>query len=49
MDIVETGFLESQKHKRMVLFCYTDDIFFILIHGEELQQFPKEHNKTHPN
>ena len=48
MDKVEAGFLESQKHEPMVLFCYIDGIFFISIHGgEELQEFPKEHNKTH--
>ena len=50
MDNVETGFLESQKHKLMVWFCYIDETFFIWTHGEkELEQFLKEPNKTHPN
>ena len=50
MNKVETGFLESQNHKPMVLFRYNDDIFFISIHGEKkLQQFPEGLNKTHPN
>ena len=35
MDNVETGFLESQKHKLMVWFCYIDETFFIWTHGEE--------------
>ena len=42
MDKVETGFVESQKHKLMIWFLYIDDIFFILTRGEkELQQFLK--------
>ena len=32
MDNVETGFLESQKHKPMVWFCYINDIFFLWTH-----------------
>ena len=27
MDQVETEFLETQKHKLLVWFCYTDNIF----------------------
>ena len=47
LNNVET---KSQKHEPIVLFRYTDDILFISIHGqEELQQLPKEQNKTHLN
>ena len=44
--------LGLNKHKPMVLFCYADDIFFILIHDEKgVQQFPEaeELDKTYPN
>ena len=33
MHKVETGFLESEKHKRMIWFHHIDDIIFISIRG----------------
>ena len=42
IDKVETTFFESQKHKPIVWFCHTDNIFFISTHGEnELKQLFK--------
>ena len=35
MDKVDTGFLESQKHKPMVWFRYIDSVLFIWTHGEK--------------
>ena len=50
MDKVETCFLEYQKHKQMVWFCYIDVIYLTWTYREQkLKQFLKELNKIYPN
>ena len=48
MDEVKTEFLKSEELQPFLWLRYTDDIFFIWIHGEEkLTQFLKEFNNFH--
>ena len=35
MDLVETEFRKTQKHKPLVWFRYIDDVFFIWTQGKE--------------
>ena len=50
MNKVETCFLEYQKHKQMVWFCYIDVTFLTWTYREQkLKQFLKELNKIYPN
>ena len=48
MDQVETEFLETQKHKSLVWFCYID-VFFIWTHGKEKLSLFLEDLKFHHN
>ena len=50
MDEVETEFLKSQELQPFLWLRYIDDIFFIWTPGtQELDSFPNEPNKLHPN
>ena len=50
MDQFDTEFLETQKHKPLVWFCYIDNVSFIWIHGKEkLSPFLEDLNTFHPN
>ena len=49
MDKFETSFLETQQLQPLVWFRYIDDVFFILVHGEEeLNIFLKSLNEFNP-
>ena len=50
MDQVEQKFLATQINQPLIWLRYTDDIFFIWIHGEkELEKFMPSFNSFTPN
>ena len=50
MDKLENDFLKSQELTPLLQYRYTDDVFFIWIHGEEkLASFLNILNNYHPN
>ena len=50
MDEVEAEFLKTQERTPLVWFRYTDDNFFIWIHGKEhLETFLQELNNFNPD
>ena len=50
MDQIEQKFLETQCKIPLIWLRYTDDIFYIWIHGEQkLERFLKDLNNFTPN
>ena len=49
MDQVEHKFLATQINQPLIWLRYIDDIFFIWTHGEKLEQFISNFNRSTPN
>ena len=50
MNHVDTEFVEILKHKPLVCFRYTNDVFYFWTHRKEkLSSFLEDFNKFHPN